>query len=51
MQTLAQQRMLIVGGSRGLGLGVMQALMARHANVTVMARDSAGLAALDGRCQ
>ena len=50
MQTLAQQRMLIVGGSRGLGLGVMQALMARHANVTVMARDSAGLAALEAQC-
>jgi NAD(P)-dependent dehydrogenase (short-subunit alcohol dehydrogenase family) len=49
MQTLEQQRVLIVGGSRGLGLGVVQALTARHANVTVMARDSARLTALEAQ--
>jgi NAD(P)-dependent dehydrogenase (short-subunit alcohol dehydrogenase family) len=49
MQTLEHQRVLIVGGSRGLGLGVVQALTARHANVTVMARDSARLTALEAQ--
>ena len=49
MQTLEQKRILIVGGSRGLGLGVVEALVARHADVTVMARDSASLAGLKDR--
>jgi NAD(P)-dependent dehydrogenase (short-subunit alcohol dehydrogenase family) len=41
MQTLGQKRVLVIGGSHGLGLGVVEALVARHADVTVMARDSA----------
>jgi NAD(P)-dependent dehydrogenase (short-subunit alcohol dehydrogenase family) len=46
MQTLEQERVLITGGSRGLGLGVVEALVARHANVTVVARDSVRLTEL-----
>ncbi len=49
MQTLEQRRVLIAGGSRGLGLGVVEALVARHANVTVVARDSARLTELKAR--
>jgi NAD(P)-dependent dehydrogenase (short-subunit alcohol dehydrogenase family) len=49
MQTLEQQRVLITGGSRGLGLGVVEALVAHHANVTVVARDSARLMELKAR--
>jgi len=47
--TLERERVLIVGGSRGLGLGVVEALAARHATVTVVARDSARLAAIEAR--
>src|SRR5579864_4410402 len=46
---LEEQRVLITGGSRGLGLGVVEALVARHANVTVIARDSARLTELKTR--
>jgi NAD(P)-dependent dehydrogenase (short-subunit alcohol dehydrogenase family) len=49
MQTLEQRRVLITGGSRGLGLGVVEALVAHHANVTVIARDSARLSELEAR--
>jgi NAD(P)-dependent dehydrogenase (short-subunit alcohol dehydrogenase family) len=49
MQTLEQQRVLITGGSRGLGLGVVEALVARQAKVTVIARDSARLTELKAR--
>jgi hypothetical protein len=49
MQSLADQRALVVGGSRGLGLGIVEALVARHATVTVVARDSASLAKLETR--
>ena len=49
METLEQQSILITGGSRGLGLGVVEALAARHANVTVVARDTARLADLKAR--
>ena len=48
MQTFGQKRVLIIGVSRGLGLGVVEALVARHA--TVMARDdSASLTGLRDR--
>lgn len=47
--TLEQRRVLITGGSRGLGLGVVEALVARQANVTVVARDPARLADLKDR--
>ena len=49
MKTLEQQSILITGGSRGLGLGVVEALAARHANVTVVARDATRLADLKAR--
>lgn len=41
METLDGRRVLIVGGSRGLGLGIVEALVARQATVTVVARDAA----------
>lgn len=44
MQTLKDQRAVVTGGSRGLGLGIVEALVARGANVTVVARDPARLA-------
>src|ERR1022692_2698240 len=49
MKTLEQQSILITGGSRGPGLGVVEALAARHANVTVVARDATRLADLKAR--
>jgi NAD(P)-dependent dehydrogenase (short-subunit alcohol dehydrogenase family) len=44
MQTLEHQRVLVVGGSRGLGLGLTEALIARRANVhdPRAAQDDAG---------
>ncbi len=49
MQSLKHQSVLIVGGSRGLGLGVVEALAAHNANVTVIARDAARLTDLKAR--
>lgn len=43
MQTLERQRVLVTGGSRGLGVGVVEALVARGAEVTVLARGAAAL--------
>lgn len=43
MRTLEGQRALVTGGSRGLGLGVVEALVARGAEVTVLARSVAPL--------
>ena len=37
MQTLERRRALVTGGSRGLGLGIVEALVARQANVTAKA--------------
>jgi NAD(P)-dependent dehydrogenase (short-subunit alcohol dehydrogenase family) len=44
VETLENQRIVVVGGSRGLGLGLVEALVARKAQVTVVARDAARLA-------
>lgn len=44
MQTLKDQRVVVTGGSRGLGLGIVESLVAQHANVTVVARDPGRLA-------
>jgi NAD(P)-dependent dehydrogenase (short-subunit alcohol dehydrogenase family) len=39
MDTLEGQKVVVTGGSRGLGLGIVEALVARKARVTVVARD------------
>ena len=44
MQTLEGQKALVTGGSRGLGLGIVEALVAQKADVTVVARDATRLA-------
>jgi NAD(P)-dependent dehydrogenase (short-subunit alcohol dehydrogenase family) len=44
MNTMNERRVLVVAGSRGLGLGVVQALVAEGAQVTVLARDGGRLA-------
>jgi len=46
MNAMNERRVLVVGGSRGLGLGVVQALVAEGARVTVLARDGWCLAQL-----
>ena len=46
---LERKRALVIGGSRGLAVGVVEALIARHADVTVVARDCASLAGLKDR--
>ena len=43
MHTLEDQRVVVTGGSRGLGLGIVEALVAREARVTVVARDATRL--------
>ena len=43
METLEGKRIVVTGGSRGLGLGMVEAFVARKARVTVVARDSAAL--------
>jgi hypothetical protein len=43
METLEGRRVLITGGNRGLGLAIVEALLARDAKVTVLGRDRAGL--------
>jgi len=49
MRTLLDQRVLVTGGSSGLGLGIVEALVARKAQVTVVARDAARLATVKKR--
>lgn len=46
METLAKKRALVTGGSRGLGRGVVEALVAHGAEVTAVARNAAHLAEL-----
>lgn len=47
MQTLQNQTVLITGGNRGLGLAMVEACLRRQAKVTVLARDSDGLGAIE----
>src|SRR3984957_21291700 len=49
MQTLKDQRVIVTGGSTGLGLGVVEALVARQAKVMVVARDAQRLAEVENR--
>jgi NAD(P)-dependent dehydrogenase (short-subunit alcohol dehydrogenase family) len=49
MSTLEGQKVVVTGGSRGLGLGVVEALVAEKAIVTVVARDPGRLAEVSRR--
>jgi hypothetical protein len=49
MTTLAGQKVVVTGGSRGLGLGIVEALVAQEAQVTVVARDPERLAEVSRR--
>lgn len=44
--TFKDQKILVTGGSRGLGLGLVEALVDQGARVIVVARDETGLAAV-----
>src|SRR3974390_1250659 len=43
------KKVVVTGGSRGLGLGLVEALVAHGAKVTVVARDADALAAVRAR--
>lgn len=49
METLEGQKAIVTGGSRGLGLGIVEALVERKAHVTVLARDPEHLAEVSKR--
>ena len=44
--SLKDKTIVVTGGSRGLGLGLVEALVDQGAKVTVVARDQAALAAV-----
>src|ERR1700729_1665913 len=46
---LKDKKAIVTGGSRGLGLGLVEALVAHGAKVTVVARDGDALAAVHAR--
>ena len=47
--SLKDKTIVVTGGSRGLGLGLVEALVDQGAKVTVVARDQAALAAVKQR--
>ena len=47
--SLKNKTIVVTGGSRGLGLGLVEALVNQGARVTVVARDQAALAAVKQR--
>lgn len=49
MTPLAGQKIVVTGGSRGLGLGIVEALVEQKAEVTVVARDPQRLAEVSRR--
>jgi NAD(P)-dependent dehydrogenase (short-subunit alcohol dehydrogenase family) len=49
MATLAGLKVVVTGGSRGLGLGIVEALVDQKAHVTVVARDGDRLAEVSKR--
>jgi NAD(P)-dependent dehydrogenase (short-subunit alcohol dehydrogenase family) len=49
METLEGRKVVVTGGSRGLGLGIVEALVDRKAQVTVVARDPERLAEVEKR--
>jgi NAD(P)-dependent dehydrogenase (short-subunit alcohol dehydrogenase family) len=49
MDSLEGRKILVTGGSRGIGLGIVEALVARKALVTVLARDRARLSEVSSR--
>jgi NAD(P)-dependent dehydrogenase (short-subunit alcohol dehydrogenase family) len=49
MDSFANKRVVVVGGSRGLGLGMVEALVERGAQVTVVARNADTLRAVSER--
>src|SRR5260370_37585278 len=49
MQNLKNQRAIVTGGSSGLGLGVVESLVARGAKVMGVARDAQRLAEVENR--
>ena len=49
MENLEGRKVVVTGGSRGLGLGIVEALVARKANVTVVARDPERLTKISKR--
>ena len=49
METLNGQKAVVTGGSRGLGLGIVEALLEHKARVTVVARDLERLAEVSKR--
>ena len=49
MKKLKGKKIVVTGGSRGLGLGIVEALVAQQADVTVVARNSERLAEVSRR--
>src|SRR5260370_3311020 len=47
--SLKDKNVIVTGGSRGLGLGLVESLVAHGANVTVVARDADALASVSIR--
>jgi NAD(P)-dependent dehydrogenase (short-subunit alcohol dehydrogenase family) len=47
--SLTNKNVVVTGGSRGLGLGLVEALVARGARVTVVARDADALESISAR--